>query len=103
MTDKVTNIMTVLCCFEMGFLRNPTSELKRKNLIGKGRVLTRPESRWKWGQVWGKNYVEYVKHSELSKGGRGLSVRKSLPLKQDVEGKRKKSCFSSMSEDHQNF
>ena len=87
-----------LCCFEIGFLRNPARRLVRKNLVSVKRVLPRPESRWKWGQVWGKNDIEYVKHSELSEDGRGLSVMKSLPLKQDTEGKRKESCFSSMAQ-----
>ena len=86
---------TNLCCFEIGFSRNPTSELKRKNLIGNGRVLTRPESRWKWGQVWGNNVIENVKHSELSKGGRGLSLIKSPPLLRDSELKTD-SCFNSI-------
>jgi len=86
---------TNLCCFEIGFLRNPTSELKRKNLIGKGRVLTRPESLWKWGQVWGNDVIECVKHSELSKGGRGLSLIKSPPLLRDAKLK-SNSCFNSI-------
>lgn len=82
-----------ICCFEIGFLRNPHSELKRKNLVDTRRVLKRPESRWKWGQVWGNSGIEYVKHSELSKGGRGLSIIRSSPLIRDTEGVKKELCF----------
>ena len=81
-----------LCCFEIGFLRNPVSALARKDIIPIRRTLNRPESIWKWGQVWGNTGIEYVKHRELSPGGRGLSTFKAMPaLRHSEESKR--SCF----------
>ena len=63
-----------LCCFEIGFIRNPVRQLRRKNILKHPRIMRRPESFWKWGQLWGSDGVEYISHSELSTKGRGLTV-----------------------------
>lgn len=82
-----------ICCFEIGFLRNPVAVIVRKDIVSPRRKLKRPESLWKWGQVWGKAGIEYVSHSELSKGGRGLSVTKNIPLRWNSRERRENTCF----------
>lgn len=55
-----------LCCFEIGFLRKPTEALNRPNIMQDRIKLYRPQSFWKWGQIWGNEDVEYISHKMLS-------------------------------------
>lgn len=81
-----------LCCFEVGFLKNPLSKLSRKNILAKKRVLPRENSIWKWGQIWGHESIEHVSHYELSKNGRGQSIIKNNPSF-IINQSEKQKCF----------
>mmetsp|Transcript_19913 Transcript_19913/g.49904 ORF Transcript_19913/g.49904 Transcript_19913/m.49904 type:complete len:230 (-) Transcript_19913:480-1169(-) len=69
-----------LCCFEIGFIKHPNKSITRPAILKNRRIMVRPESTLKWGQVWANDYVEHVSHFELSRYGRGLTKISALPL-----------------------
>ncbi len=83
-----------ICCYEIGFIRNPAPNITRNDVVTPRRKIKRPESVWKWGQIWGNSGIEYIKHSELSKGGRGLSIIKSLPSTHGSVDRKENTCSS---------
>lgn len=72
-----------ICCFEVGFLRKPTQVLNRPNISPNQIKLSRQESLWKWGQIWGNDGIEYIDHKMLSKSA-SLTKIKRAPLRNEI-------------------